>query len=97
MVERVDARGDAAGAVAEQEERQAGLALLGDADQPAEVVGPVLDPLDEIALAVGLAAAAQVERIDGEAAADELLGGPEILAAVRVEPVADRASIGTDF
>ena len=40
VVERVDARDDAAGAVAEQEERQAGLALLGDADQPAKVVGP---------------------------------------------------------
>ena len=47
-----------------------GLALLGERISAVEVVDVVLEPLDEEALAVGLAAAAQVERVDGEAARD---------------------------
>ena len=81
VLERVDAGGDAAGAVAEQEDRQAGLALLGDLDEPGEGGDVVVDGVDVVAVAVGAAAAGQIERIDREAGGDELLGGPEIVAA----------------
>ena len=56
-------------------------------DERVDVVEIVGDRLDVEALAVGLAAAAQIERVDGEAARDELLGRPGVVAAVRVEAV----------
>ena len=51
-----------------------------------DVVHVVVELLDVEALAVGLAAAAQVERVDGEAAARRTVGGPEVVPAVGVEP-----------
>ena len=89
VVERVDGRNHAAGAVAEQEDRQAGLARLGDLDHAGEVGDIVVDVLDVEPLAFRLAAAAEIEGVDGEAACDELLRRPEILAAMRIDAVAD--------
>ena len=58
---------DAAGAVAEQVDRQALMPLLGDPDHPADVGDILGDVLDVEPLALGLAAAAQVDGVDGEA------------------------------
>ena len=77
VLERVDAGDDAAGAVAEQEHRQARARATSRASRaPATSLDVVGELLDVEALAVGLAAAAQVERVDGEAARHELLGDP---------------------
>ena len=51
-----------------------------------DVVGELLDVE---ALAVGLAAAAKIERVDREPVGDQLLGDPDVVAAVRVEAVRD--------
>ena len=85
MLERVEARHDAAGAVTEQEHRQAGLPRLRERHERRHVADVVGERLDVEALAVGLAAAAQVEGVDGEPGGRELLGHPRVVAAVRVE------------
>ena len=68
MVEHVVAGDDAAGAVAEHEHRQAGLARARKLHEQVDVALVLGEFLDVVALAVGLAAAAQVERVHREAA-----------------------------
>ena len=89
VVEHVADGDDAAGAVAEQEHRQAGIARLRDLHGAGDVAHIVGDILDIEALAFRLAAAAQIERVNREAALHELLGRPDVLPAVRVDAVAD--------
>ena len=90
VVERVDAGGDAARAVAEQEDGQARLPRLRESHEGPDVAGVVVERLDEEALAFRSASAAQVHRVDRETARDELLGHPAVVAAVRIEPRDDR-------
>jgi hypothetical protein len=89
VVERQRAGDDAAGAVAEQIERQGGVSLPGDGDQTADVGDVLGDILDVEALALGPAAAAQIDSVGREARCSQLFAGPEILAAVRVHAMAD--------
>ena len=49
------------------------------------VADVVRELLDVKALAVRLAAAAQIHRVHGETAGRELLGDPRVVAAVRIE------------
>ena len=86
MVEGVGARDDSARAVAQEVDRQLGMALLGYQNQTAEVRHVFGDVLDVEPSPFGLAAAAQV---DGEAAGDELPGRPGVLPAMGVHAVAD--------
>ena len=89
MVERIDARDHAAGAVPEHEHRQSGLARFREPDDRRDVAHPIRQPVDEEAFAVRLAAPAQIRRVHGHAAADKLLRHPQVFAAVRVEAVDD--------
>src|SRR5215510_3536515 len=77
------------GAVTEQEHRPARLARLDDVDEGREIPGPIRELLDEEALALGAAAAAMIQRVDGEPVGRELLRGPFVQAAVRVQSVGD--------
>ena len=87
VVQHVVARDHAAGAVAEHEHRQPRLTRPRELHDQVHV-GLVLRKLvDVVPLAIGLAAAAQIERIDRKPARDELLRGPEVVAAVRIEAV----------
>jgi hypothetical protein len=75
--------------VTEQEERQARMPSLGELHHRVDVVHVFRHVVDVEALALGLAAAAKVERIHGVAVRDELLGGPAILPSVGIHAVAD--------
>jgi hypothetical protein len=75
--------------VTEQIDRDPGIALLGDPDHIGDVRDIVGNVLDVEALALGLAPAAQVDGVHDEPLGGELLAGPDVLPAVRVQPVAD--------
>ncbi len=66
-----------------------GFFLLGEVDQRREVRDVVLDLLEVESFALRLATAAVVDRVDREARSHELLGGPLVVAAVRVDAVRD--------
>src|SRR5882672_11030638 len=85
VFQRVAAGDYATGAVTEQEHRKARLARLDHVDERREIRRPVRELLDEEAIALGAAAAAMIQRVDGEPFGNELLGYPFVLAAVRVE------------
>ena len=74
--------------------RSRDLASATDAD----VIDVVGELLDVEALAVGLAAAAKIERVDRKPAGGQLLGDPGVVAAVGVEAGHDhddaRACVG---
>jgi hypothetical protein len=89
VVERVGAGDDAARAVAQHVDGQPRMTLLRDPGQPAQVGDVVGDVLHIEALAVRLAAAAQVECMGSEAPGGKLLADPAILPAMRVHAVAD--------
>jgi hypothetical protein len=65
------------------------MALPGDGDHSGDVGNIFVDGLDIKPFALGLSPPPQVDRIDGEALGRELLRRPGILAAVRIDPVAD--------
>jgi len=88
-VVRVGAGGDAAGTMAPPEDGKVGVARPGDQDSAAQVGHVVGDVLDVEALALGKAAAAQVEGVGGHAARGGLPSGPGLLAARLVDSVAD--------
>ena len=73
----------------EQEDRQARVARFREFHDLGDVAHIVRNVLDIEALALGLSAAAQIERVDGEPGLHELLGRPDILTAVRIDAVAD--------
>jgi len=75
--------------VAQQEDREAGMARDREIDQAGQVFDIVVDGFDKEALTVRPAATAKVERVDGVAFRDQALGSPDVLAAVRIDPVAD--------
>src|ERR1700730_534153 len=89
MLERVDAGDDPAGAVPEQVHGQAGFPRLGQRDHRCNVAHVVGKRLDVEAFTVGPATSAQTQRVPGQAGGGELLAYRLILAAVRVEAVAD--------
>jgi hypothetical protein len=72
-----------------REDRQTGMARLGDLHGARQVGNIVGDILDVEALALRLAAAAQIEREYRMALLHQFAGGPEILAAMGVHAVAD--------
>src|SRR5262249_62327648 len=79
----------AAGTGTEQEYWQVRLARLDEVDEGRELVGPIRELLDEEACALGAAAAAMVQRVDGEPVGCELLRRPFVEPAVRVQSVGD--------
>ena len=87
MIERVDARHDAAGAVSEHEHGQPRLTRCGQRHNGLDIADIIRELLDVEALAVGPAAAAQIARIDGDAVGHELFRHPRVVRAVRVEAV----------
>src|SRR5262249_8446236 len=88
-LQRVDAGDYAARAVTEQEHRQPWFARLHDVDERREILRPVRELLHEEALALRAATAAMIQRVDGEPVGCELLGGPFVQAAVRVQSMGD--------
>ena len=89
VLERVDRRDDAAGTVAEQEHRHAGIPRFRDPHGAGHVAHIVRDVLDIESLAFRFAAAAQIERVHGEPGLHKLLRRPDILPAVRIDAVTD--------
>jgi hypothetical protein len=89
VIERVGARDHAAGAVAEQIDGQARVALLCNLNQPAQVSHVLRDILDIEASTIGFASTAQIGREDGKAARNQLFSRPGVLAAMKVHTVAD--------
>ncbi len=85
VVERIEARNHAAGAMAEQEDRQAGSARPCRVDGRRHVGDIVGDRLHIEALAVRLTASAQVDRIDGQAQRRQAVCHPQIIATMCVE------------
>src|SRR6185295_4502661 len=75
--------------VTEQEHRQPRLARLDDVDEGREILRPIRELLHEEALALGAAAAAMIQRVDSEPVGCELLCGPFVQAAVRVQSMGD--------
>src|SRR5262249_1961528 len=80
-------RDDATRAVTEQEDRKPGFGSLGSLDRHRNVADIVRERLHIETFAVGLAPAPQIDGVDREIAAHQLLGHPYVVAAVRVEPV----------
>src|SRR5262245_17891209 len=95
VLERVNAGDDAAGAVAEHEERDAGLARLREMHERGGVPDVVAELLDEEALALGAPAPPEIDRIHREPAGRQLIGDPRVVAAVGVEAGNNRDD-GTD-
>ena len=89
MIQRIAGGHDAAGAVTEQKHGQARVARLGELDEVRDVADVLRDGVDVEALAVRLAAPAQVEGVDGESAGGQLPGRPQVLPAVGVDAMAD--------
>src|SRR5262249_55357165 len=89
MLERVEAGNDPAGAMSKQKHRPAGFARLHEPYEGREVVHIVGEFVDVEALAIRSAAPPMVEGVGCQAACDQLLCCPQILAAVRIEPVRD--------
>jgi hypothetical protein len=71
--------------MSEQKDRQTGFARCRQLHESVDVAQVLLEAFDVEAFAVGLAAAAQVEGVDREAVRDQLLGNPDVVAAMRVE------------
>src|SRR5499427_1052210 len=89
VFQRVAAGDYATGTVTEEEHRQARLVRLDYVDERREITRPIRELLDEEALALGVAVAAMIQRVDGEPLGNKLLGYPFVLAAVRVEYMGD--------
>src|SRR5262245_58014188 len=86
-LERVEARHDAARAVAEQEHGQARLARGRERDDGLDVADVVGEVLDVEPLAVRLAAPAEIAGIDRQTVRRELLRRPAVVPAVGIESV----------
>src|SRR5689334_154737 len=76
--------------MAEQESLQLRLARFGEIDERIDISLVFTDILHVEALAIGFAAAAQIDGVNGIAVAHELIGRPLIVGAVCVEAVAER-------
>ena len=72
MLERVQAGDDAAGAVAEQENRQARLARFHERDECGHVRDVVGESLDVESLAVGVSPSSQIEGVGSKPGGGEL-------------------------
>ena len=89
VLQDIDRRDNAAGAVSKQEDRQPRMTGLCESDRRGDVADVVRDILDEEPFTVGSAAAPQIERVDGKAGGGELFAGPQILPAVGIDAVTD--------
>ncbi len=87
MLEGVDGRDDAARAVAKNEDRERAFAGAREIDELLDVAHVVGELVDIEVLPLGATVAAEVERVDGEPSRRELLSGPLVEAAVRLEAV----------
>src|ERR1700752_230614 len=85
MVERINARDDAARAVTEKKHRQSRIFRFRGSDKRRYVVGIVFDLFDVITLAFGTPASAQIDRISRQIFRRELLADPQILPAMRIK------------
>ncbi len=89
VIEGIQARYHATGAMTEQENRDTGLARLRELDEAMQIGDIFVEALDVIALALGLSASSQIDRVSSEPALGELLADPLVHSAVRVEAMAD--------
>ena len=89
ILNHVDRRDDAAGAVAEQEHRQVRLARFRDLHGTGHVGHVLFDIFDKESFAVRFPPAAQIEGIRRVPGLHELLGDPDVLSAVRIDAMTD--------
>src|SRR5215813_3446386 len=87
MFENIRAGNNAARAVTEHVDRQAGIRRSRDRHQLVDIAGIVREALDEETLAVRAAATSQIERISRQPMRRELFGRPDHVRAMRVESV----------
>src|SRR5262245_54201716 len=87
MLEYVRAGDNAARAVTEHVDRQAGILRSCDPDQLVDIAGIVRELLDEETLAARSAATSQIERISRQPMRCELFGRPRHVPAMCVESV----------
>src|SRR5262245_6310676 len=87
MLERIAAGHHSARAVTEKEQRQARLGRLDERYEAMQVSHELVELVDVVALAHGLAVAPQIHRVYGEPLIPQLLGRPLIEAAMCLEAV----------
>src|SRR5262245_54198512 len=87
MFEDIRAGNNAARAVTEHVDWQAGICRSRNRNQLVDIAGIVREALDEETLAVGASATYQIERISRQPMRRELFGRPDHVPAMRVESV----------
>src|SRR5215510_14044943 len=87
MFENIRAGNNAARAVTEHVNWQAGICRSRDRNQLVHIAGIVREALDEETLAVRATATSQIERISRQPMHGELFGRPDRIPAMRVESV----------
>ena len=85
VIKRVEARDNAACAMAEQEKGQSRFSRPCHVDNGLDVLNVILKTVNVEALAIRTAAAAQVHGVDGQALCDQLLGYPRVVATMGVK------------